>query len=122
MEIIIRTGFKLKDEEVAANKPPAKWLRLYTGEEPDIGDDEYEAAIEELQEEYKIKQQGKKEKGHGNIKRLMEIMKVRRHQWIHNDQPLISEVLEKFLQLSTNKWVLIIITCLDIAGYFGYLL
>ena len=36
----------------------------YTGEEVDIGKDEYEAAIEELQV-YKIKQQGKKGKGHG---------------------------------------------------------
>jgi len=111
---------KLKDKEVMGTEPPPKQLRLYNGEEPDIGEDEYEAAVEELQEEYKIKQQGKKGKGHGNIKRLMEITKVRRHQWIHNNQPLISEVLEKFPHLSTNKWVLIIIAYCYIAGYFSY--
>ena len=98
------------------------YTELRNGEEPDIGEDEYEVAVEELQEEYKKMQQGKKGKGHGNIKSLMEITKVRRHQWIHNNQPLVSEVLEKFPHLKTNKWVLIIIACCYTAGYFGYFL
>lgn len=81
-KLSLRTGFKNfrrhydekpEDEEVTGTEPPPKRLKLYNGEEPDIGEDEYEAAVEELQEEYKIKQQGKKGKGHGNIKRLMEI-------------------------------------------------
>ena len=115
---------KLEDEEVAGTQPPAKRLKLYTGEEADIGEDEYEEAVEELQEEHKLQQQGRKGKGHGNIKRLLEITKIRRYQWIQNEQPLISEVLEKFPHLSTNKWVLIIILYykINIAGYFGYFL
>ena len=53
---------KLEDEEVAGTQPPVKRLKLYTGEEADIGEDEYEEAVEELQEEHKLKQQGRKGK------------------------------------------------------------
>lgn len=89
-KLSLRTSFKNfrrhYDKNDAAEEPPAKRLRLlYTEDEADIGDDEYEEAVKELQEEHKAKKLGKKGKGHGHIKRLMEITRVRRYQWIHTD-------------------------------------
>lgn len=108
-KLSLRTSFKNfrrhYDKNDAAEEPLAKRLRLlYTEDEADIGDDEYEEAVKELQE-HKAKKLGKKGKGHGHIKRLMEITRVRRYQWIHIEQPLISDILNKFPYLSTHKWV-----------------
>ena len=70
-----------------------------------IDDDEYDEAIEHLLKEFKSKQKGKKGNGYGFVKELMVKTRFRRHQWISNDRPLISEVLEKFLYLSSSRWV-----------------
>ena len=79
-----------QDEEPAAAEPCAKKLKFYTGDEPPIDDEEYEQAIEKLIEEYRSKGKSKKSNGHGYVKNLMEITKLKRHQWIHTERPLIS--------------------------------
>ena len=84
----------------STREPPSKRLKLYATDEPDIGDDEYDAAVEELLEEYKLKKNGKKGQGHGRIKELMERTKLKRSMWIRKDQPLISEVIQNlYLQI-----------------------
>jgi len=93
------------DQIAAAREPPAKRRRYYNEDEPEMGDEEYDAAIEELNEEYTLRKAGKKGKGHGRVKELMELTKARRVHWICEDKPLISEILQKFPFLKTNRWV-----------------
>lgn len=42
---------------------------------------------------------------HSTVKHLMELTRVKRCQWIQQDRPLISEVVEKFPCLAFSKWV-----------------
>ena len=101
-----RTETEDHDNEIhTAGEPHAKRLRFYAGDEPPIGDEEYEEAIEKLQEDYRSKGKNRKGKGHGYVKNLMEITRIRRHQWIQSGRPLISDILEKFPHLSISKWV-----------------
>lgn len=105
-----RKGYKIlrtvpEDTEERSVEPQAKRLKVFTEEESLIDDDEYEEAIVQLQQEFKNKGKGKKGKGHGFVKNLMIKTRFRRHQWINNDRPLISEVLQKFPHLSTSRWV-----------------
>ena len=74
------------NEAQTTGELPAKRLRFYTGDESPVDDEEYEAAITKLQEEFRNKGSGKNRKsnGHGYVKNLMEITKIRRHQWIHS--------------------------------------
>ena len=50
---------KSPDDAASTGEPSAKRTKHYTGDEPDIGDDEYTAAVEELKAEYKLKQKDK---------------------------------------------------------------
>lgn len=86
--------------EVAAPKK----ARLYSEDELPIDEEEYQEAVEKLQEEYRNKK-GKKSTNHSIIKNLMEKTKLRRHEWIRKDRPLILEILDKFPYLSTSRWV-----------------
>ena len=79
-------------------------MRLDSEDEHTVDEDEYEEAVEKLQEEYKRKK-GKKTTSHSYIKNLMDKTKLRRHQWIRQDRPLILEILDKFPYLSTSRWV-----------------
>ena len=94
-----------EDAEEASAKPPAKRRKYLAEEESLIDDDEYDEAIEHLLKEFKSKQKGKKGYGYGFVKELMVKTRFRRHQWISNDRPLISEVLEKLPYLSSSRWV-----------------
>ena len=79
-------------------------MRLDSEDEHTVDEDEYEEAVEKLQEEYKRKK-GKKTTSHSYIKNSMDKTKLRRHQWIRQDKPLILEILDKFPYLSTSRWV-----------------
>ena len=89
----------------ATGEPPAKRRRMYTGDEPEISDEEYDEAVQELIDEYTLRRNGKKGQGHGRVKELMELTKPRRFLWIYQDQPLITEILQKFPFLKTKRWV-----------------
>ena len=67
----------------------------------EIDEEEYEEALEKLRE------LGKHKKGvdRKELKHLMEVTKLRRHNWIRKDRPLIQEILEKFPCLANSKWV-----------------
>lgn len=62
------------DEVHTAGEPHAKRLRFCTGDKPPIDDEEYEEAIEKLQEDYRNHKKGM------YVKNLMEITRIRRHQ------------------------------------------
>lgn len=74
-------------------------VKLHMDEE--IDEEEYEEALEKLRE------LGKHKKGvdRKELKHLMEVTKLRHHNWIRRDRPLIQEILEKFPCLATSKWV-----------------
>ena len=91
-------------EDSLSTEHQPKRLRLYSEEDVVLNDEEYEEALEILKEECNNK---KKKKGdnHKLIKELMEKTKKNRHQWIREDQPMITEVLDKFPVLRTSRWV-----------------
>lgn len=62
----------------------------------EIDEDEYQKALE------KLKELGKHKKGgnHKELKCLMELTKLRCHEWIRQDHPLIQEIIDK----ATSKW------------------
>jgi len=70
---------------------------------PEISEEEYEEAIQNLKEE--LKKGGKRMGKHSTVKHPMGITRMRRCQWIQQDHPLISEVMEKFPCLAYSKWV-----------------
>lgn len=84
---------------------PPKRLRLYSEEDTMINEEEYEEAVQVLQDEYNNKKKNKKGSNHKIIKDLMEKTKKRRHQWIRQDRPMVTEVLNKFPVLRTSRWV-----------------
>ena len=84
--------------------PPPKRLRLYSEEDSEINDEDYEEAVQGLQDEYRNKK-NKKGSNHKVIKELMEKTKKKRHQWIRQDRPMITEVLDRFPLLRTSRWV-----------------
>ena len=92
---------KKKADAPSFLEPPSKRVRVYTGNEEDIEEDEYQEALEKLKELGKHKRGG----DHKELKRLMELTKLRRHDWIRKDRPLIQEVIDKFPCLATSKWV-----------------
>jgi len=84
---------------------PQKKPRLLESEEDlSIDEEEYDDALQLLQDELGTK---KKKKGIYNqlIKELMEKTKKKRHQWIREDRPLIIEVLDKFPLLAKSRLV-----------------
>lgn len=81
-------------------EPPSKRI-LYSDDDGQIDDDTYMEALEQLQMLGKHKKSG----NHKEVKRLMELTKVRRHQWIRAERPMVFDVVEKFPCLATNKWV-----------------
>ena len=54
---------------------------------------------------YSNRGKGKKGSQHSVVKHLMEKTKIRRHQWIPEERPLVSEVVEKFPHLTSSRWV-----------------
>ena len=113
-------NFNQKDDESKASSPPPKRLRIYTGEEVDITEEEYEDAIKQLQgiqldltpfytiliclEEYKSRKHGKGSK-QSTVKQLMDKTKIKRHHWIQTEKPMVSEVTKKFSYLTSSRWV-----------------
>lgn len=83
---------------------PPKRLTLYSEEDTVLNDEEYEEAVQALQDEYNNKTK-KKVSNHKVVKDLMEKTKKQRHQWICQERPMITEVLEKFPVLRTSRWV-----------------
>lgn len=95
-----RKGCPKGEKDDVPFQPPSKRRKVYTDEE-NIEDDEYEEALGRL------KEFGKHQKGrdHKEVKRLMELTKLRRHAWIREDRPMILEIVNKFPCLATSKWV-----------------
>ena len=88
-------------------EPPLKRCKLLPDDEGYIDDDdEHAEAIDDL------RMHGSPKKGgnHKEVKRLMELTKLRRHQWIREKSPLVFEVVDKFPYLATTKWVSVIIS------------
>ena len=83
---------------------PSKRTRLYNEEDTVLNEDEYEEAVQALQDEYRNKKSSKGS-NHKVIKELMEKTKKNRHKWIREDRPMIKEVLDKFPVLRTSRWV-----------------
>ena len=79
----------------------SKRIRLYNEE---FNEDEYEEAVQALQDEYR-NEKSSKGSNHKVIKELMEKTKKNHHKWIHEDRPMIREVLDKFPVLRTCRWV-----------------
>ena len=100
-----RKGCPKEKKDAPSLEPPPKRVKVYTGHEEDIEDDEYEEALKRLKE-YGKHQKGSDQK---NVKHLMELTKLRCHAWIRKDRPLILEVIEKFPCLGTSKWVRLLI-------------
>ena len=82
-------------------EPPSKRAKLYSDDDGQIDDDVYMEALEQLEMLGKHKKSG----NHKEVKRLMELTKFRRHQWIREERPMVFDVVEKFPCLATNKWV-----------------
>lgn len=81
-----------------------KRVRLYSEEDTLISEEEYEEAVQALQDEY-INKKNKKGSNHKVVKELMEKTKKNRHKWIREDRPMITEVVDKFPVLRTSRWV-----------------
>ena len=96
---------KAKNSTAAANnvttEPPSKRAKIYSDDEDQIDDDAYMEELEQLQ----ILGKHKKSGNHKEVKHLMELTKLRRHQWIREERPLVFDVVKKFPCLATNKWV-----------------
>ena len=92
-------------EDSLVTEHPHKRLRLYSEDDTLLNDEEYEEAVQVLQDEYNNRKKNKKGSNQKVIKDLMEKTKVKRHQWIRQDRPMITEVLDKFPVLRTSRWV-----------------
>ena len=91
-------------ETETSHEPQPKRCKFLAEQESAIDEDEYEEAVEHLQVEFKNKGKGKKG-SLSYVKDLMMKTRFRRHQWISNERPMISEVVEKFPYLSRSRWV-----------------
>ena len=85
-------------------KHPPKRIRLYSEEDVILDNEEYEEAVQGLHDEYFNRKKHKKG-NHQVVKELMEKTKKKRHEWIREDRPLITEILDKFPVLRTSRWV-----------------
>lgn len=95
---------KKKAKNSLTGEPSSKRLKLCNEDEPDIDNEEYEEALDQLREEHK-KILTKKGGSYGEVRRLMEKTKLRRRQWIKNEEPLVSEVVQKFPCLASMRYV-----------------
>ena len=96
---------------------PPKRVRLYSKEDGVIDNEEYEEAVQVLQDEYNNRKKNKKGSNHKALKDLMEKTKRKRHEWICKDRLMIREVLDKFPVLRTSRWVKKIIGILLLCVY-----
>lgn len=99
---------KQQPSKSSSAEPPSKRLRLVESDaenEPEVDDQEYEEALQKLKSE--ITKGGSHKRGGNNseVKRLMEITRLKRHQWIREENPLIADVVQKFPHLSSSRWV-----------------
>ena len=101
-------GDPIARRSAAANEnlePPSKRMRNGSiaddGEE--LSDEEYEAAIKELQTEYKKGRKGGRNQA--LLKQLMEKTRKGRRRWIENERPPVSEVIGRFPCLETSRMV-----------------
>ena len=88
----------------STGEPSSKRLRLCNQGEADIDDEEYEQAVDHLREEHK-KIFAKKGGSYGEVRKLMGKTMLRRRQWITKEEPMISEVIEKFPCLASVHYV-----------------
>lgn len=91
----------------AANKnlePPSKRMRTSIADDgEELNDEEYEAAVKELQTEYRKGRKGGRNQA--LLKQLMEKTRRARRRWIENERPLVSEVIGRFPCLETSRMV-----------------
>ena len=88
-------------------QPPTKRKKT-NGEDVHVSmdettEEEYEEAIKELQAEHTKGKKGGK--NHARIKELMKQTHAKRQKWIHDTNPLITDVIELFPALLTTKGV-----------------
>ena len=96
-------NFRRKGSDCHHDEPPSKRMKFHLKDLPEITEEEYEEAIENLKAE--LKKGGKRMGKHSAVKHLMELTRAKRCQWVQQDRPLISEVVEKFPCLAFSKWV-----------------
>ena len=102
-------------------EPPSKRMRTSIGDDreelnDELNDEEYEAAVKELQTEYR---KGRKRgRNQALLKQLMERTRRGRRRWIENERPLVSEVIGRFPCLETSRMVSTLpYLCLCINGW-----
>ena len=99
-------NFRKKNKgRCATEEPPAKQRKFDAEEMSDIDDDLYEESIHDLKVEMKKGGKGKATGKHSTVKHIMEVTRKKRCQWIQEERPLITEVIEKFPCLAFSKWI-----------------
>ena len=96
-------NFRRKGSDCQNEEPPSKRMKFHLEDAPEISEEEYEEAIQNLKAE--LKKGGKRVGKHSTVKHLMELTRAKRCHWIQQDRPLISEVVDKFPCLAFSKWV-----------------
>ena len=99
-------NFRKKSKGLSkVREPPSKQRKLDLEDESDIDDELYEEALCDLKSEMKKGGKNKATGKHTTIKHIMQITRKKRCQWIQEQHPLISEVIEKFPCLAFSRWV-----------------
>ena len=81
----------------------AKCSRVENEEE--VSSEEYDEAVQQLEEEYKKKVSKRGKQNPSEVKRLMALTRGKRQEWIRTDCPLVSDVVTKFPFLQSSLWV-----------------
>ena len=92
-----------KRSSTGFGEPYSKYLKV-CDDQPDIDEEEYEAAKKDLKAEYK-KILKKKGGSYAEVRRLMKKTKIRQRKWIASEEPIVSEVLLKFPCLASKRHV-----------------
>ena len=94
-------NFRRKGSDCHHDEPPSKRMKFHLKDLPEITEEEYEEAIENLNAE--LKKGGKRMGKHSAVKHLMKLTRAKQCQWVQQDCPLILEVVEKFPCLAFSK-------------------
>ena len=69
-----------------------------------MSQEEYDEAIETLQDEFK-KKSGKHKGSSSTVKHLLDKTRRLRLVWVQDERPLVTEVIKRFPHLKLNRWV-----------------
>ena len=99
-------NFRKKSKGLSKGRePPSKQRKVDLEDGSDIDDEVYEEALSNLKAEMKKGGKSKATGKHTTIKHIMQLTRKRRCQWIQEEHPLISDVVQKFPCLAFSRWV-----------------